>query len=344
MEFTVIRGKIKALSPVHVGSGRQTGTFYPTLQYIPGRTVRGMLGNYLFHEDTSLFSELNINATNPEDSGIFFKPSLPEGCLAVPRHIKWCKRCGKLLAGHECEDGHEGDRKGGFIIKESLRERELKKPKISTSISTKCPIMRQCHSSPGSGDPLSPYNIEAIDRGTVFDFYGIVNKDLENDVIRSLREAGIAYGIGGFRSKGYGLICFDDLQTIPREEYIHDKLEGDWLVLNSPGVFSDDSSTHYYVGFDEQAMLRYVDRNLRMTGNKGEIVFMKQQYIIPDFARGWSIEKRSNLDRIIPAVSQGSSVQVKISDDAIRASLVLFGLGEMTHMGYGDIYFTGGCA
>ncbi|MCK4613193.1 MAG: hypothetical protein KAU14_00190, partial [Thermoplasmata archaeon] len=304
MSFSVISGKIRALSPLHLGSGLQTGNFYPTLSYIPGRAIRGMLGNYLFHEDRGLFEELRIKEAPPE-TGIYFRPALPEGTVAVPGHLKWCKRCGRRLRDMEpCpEDGHEGKKSGGFILIEGLKIGRLSPPELKRTISTKCPIMRKGHASPGSDEPLSPYNIEAIVQGSVFDFRCLVEEGLESEVMKALEKAGLFFGIGGFRSKGYGLVKFEGLRKIEDPmEAVKGRTMGDWLVLNSPGVFRNGEGK-YLVGLKSDAGVveRYAKESLRLAGVSGELRLTGEQFVSQDYARGWSIEGKSHLDSIIPA-------------------------------------------
>ena len=50
----VMKGTITSVSPLHFGNGRARGTFSQTLSYVPGRTIRGMIGWYLY-QNTGIY-------------------------------------------------------------------------------------------------------------------------------------------------------------------------------------------------------------------------------------------------------------------------------------------------
>jgi CRISPR/Cas system CSM-associated protein Csm3 (group 7 of RAMP superfamily) len=335
----IIRGLIRAISPLHIGTVG-VGNYHPTLRYIPARTLRGMLGNYLFNEDKELFEELRLS----EDDGseILFKSALPKGSLASPSILNWCKSCGRLFGEEqtECSDEkclQEGKERGGFILKESYDERKFIAPVVKTRIDTKCPITRVGHTSPSERYKLAPYNIGVIEAGTEFDFRCVVKDEHVEEVKNALKDSGILYGIGGFRSKGYGFVEFEFEEDEKEEDYVRmrsSELEGSALlmVLNSEAIFEDSSG--YVIGFKEEILKE----------DLGVVKIVKQKFS-ESKARGWMIERGRRwktkqgygLDRILPATGIGSSALVEMEAQK-AAEAELKGIGRWKSI-YGDVYF-----
>lgn len=332
----IIKAKITALSPLHIGTGRTEGTFHPCLDYIPARVLRGMLGNYLFnhennHENEGLFKYLKIN--RDEETNIFFKPALPENKVAMPKLLKWCKKCGKLLISGECgECLQEGKSRSGFVsLKELIEDKQIKKEEENKSIITKCPIIRKTHTSPKPKEEektLSPYHIEAINKGARFDFWCVVkgNFNLQEHLVN----AGLFYGAGGFISRGYGTILFEEFEEKTEEDY-KKNLEKKFglenkalMVLNSPAIFKGENDK-YRIGFDEK------------WGNG-------RAAISETLARGWEVncdkkdkEGISHIPELIPATAEGSCIEVDM-DVEEQLNKMVEGIGEQKHI-YGDVYF-----
>ncbi|MGM0772009.1 MAG: hypothetical protein ACQESU_10475, partial [Halobacteriota archaeon] len=73
-----ISGTLKALSSLHLGTGKKSGTFAKTLDYVPGRTIRGMIGYHLYTNHRELFDALRIDEDQDmSNTGVFFKDALP---------------------------------------------------------------------------------------------------------------------------------------------------------------------------------------------------------------------------------------------------------------------------
>ncbi len=196
-----LEGIITTKSSLHIGKGRPKGTFVQTLDYIPGRTMRGMIGYYLYKNDIQLFNDIKIDEENDiSKMGIFFKDAYPiyenDITIASPLLFKWCKKCQTLfkMNDKECKkikDNrqclHEGSKYSGLISIDSIKNKELKKVKIySKQIETKCPITRTGHTSMGGSDEgyeLSPYHVESIPAGARFRFRIIVKDDFVNKII-----------------------------------------------------------------------------------------------------------------------------------------------------------------
>jgi hypothetical protein len=333
----ILRGVIRAFSPLHIGT-IGAGNYHPTLNYIPARTLRGMLGNYLFHTDSELCKTLGITEYN--GGKVVFKPALPTGSVASPVILSWCKGCGRLIEESKeecCECLQEGKGKGGFMQKTSYDEKKFKPPDMKLRIDTKCPITRRGHTSPSDRYTLASYNVGALAAGAEFDFRCLVEDAYVDRVKEALKEAGLFCGLGGFRSKGYGLVEFEFDTGDKEADYIAQRtseLEDSMLlmVLNSEAIFVD--SGRYAIGF-KAALL---EKDL------GTVTITKQKYT-EGRARGWMIErsrgegtkKGYGLDRIVPATGTGSSALLNV-EARKAAKAELNGIGDWKSI-YGDVYF-----
>ncbi|MBU4373711.1 MAG: hypothetical protein KJ714_04575 [Euryarchaeota archaeon] len=354
-------GFITALSPIHIGSGRSKGTFIKTLEHIPGRTIRGMLGYYLYKNDRQLFEATGINEEmDLSKMGIFFKNAYPvvnDGMtVASPLLFRWCKKCGTLFekSEKECKNVendvpclHEGAKYSGLMSFDSIKARRLKTEKpYSTQIETKCPITRTGHASMPEGSDLSPYHIESISAGARFRFRVVMKDEFSDRIIESLKNAGTFYGLGGFRSRGYGSVKFDLTKYDLKEKMqkradeisaIGNKL----LVVNSQMVLRNGEES--VIGFSD-TFQKYADLTLSSMGIKGKIeIHENNARIARSIARGWSLKNQNSLSPLIPCIASGSCTGVS-GDAQALAALEAYGIGEMTNCGYGDVYITGDVA
>ncbi|MBU4076098.1 MAG: hypothetical protein KKD46_06690 [Euryarchaeota archaeon] len=357
-----LNGFITALSPIHIGSGRSKGTFIKTLEHIPGRTIRGMLGYYLYKNDRQLFEATGINEEMDfSKMGIFFKNAYPvvnDGTtVASPLLFRWCKKCDTLFekGENECKNIEnnlpclqEGAKYSGLMSFDSIKERRLKREKPpSMQIETKCPITRTGHASMPEGSDLSPYHIESISQGARFGFRILVKDEFSDRIIESLKNAGTFYGIGGFRSRGYGSVRFDlagkqDLggkmqKRADEISAIGKKL----LVANSQMVLRNGEDS--VIGFDD-TFKKYAEMTLNSMGIKGKIDIVRDNArIARSIARGWSLKNQNSLSSLITCIASGSCVGISGDAQALSA-LEVYGVGEMTNCGYGDVYITGDVA
>lgn len=254
-------GIITAVSSLHIGTGRSKGTFIRTLDYIPGRTLRGMLGYYLFKNDKDLFDCTGIDeGKDISKMGVFFKNAYPiennEVTIASPLNLMWCKKCGNLFGKYESECKnfvnnkpclHEGKKNSGLILMKSITEKKMIRPNSHTKIETKCPIRRDKHASMPENSELKPYHIQSIDSGARFSFRMLIRDELADKTIEALRYAGAFYGLGGLRSRGYGIVRFEitgktnlDKKIDEREKEIS-KIESKLLVVNSQLIINENS-------------------------------------------------------------------------------------------------------
>ncbi len=342
MPWDIITGKIVNDSPLHLGSGKKMGNFRPTLKYIPGRALRGMIGNFLFHNDKELFKEIKIEADSPLETKILFKPGMPNNGVSIPLNLSICKKCKKIIKEKLClECLNETVQTSGIALKENLQLQSiLDKILLTTTISTHAPIERKTHST--TEHKLKPYNIESINRGYSFVFRIVCDSDYSLKVVEILNDAGEFYGLGGFRSKGFGIIQFKNVTTIPIKDWMAELPTGKWLVANSEIIFHKNSEKNF-IGFVTEIILNYIKKSLEILGENSTLIKelkIEKQFFKSVVARGWTIKGKSRLDVLEPAIIAGSTAEIEITDK-LQQILSTVGLGEKTHMGYGDIYFWG---
>jgi hypothetical protein len=217
------------------------------------------------------------------------------------------------------------------------------------SIETKCPITRDRHSSPGGkeqGFDLSPYHIESIDAGAKFSFRLLAEDGLEKEIIESLNEAAVIGGIGGFRSRGYGIISFGNLRSVSLNDAIREKesriskSDKATLVATAPMILRNGSVSR--IGFDDLFVQR-ANEVLQFAGIQENIALSSDPvpHVAPAIARGWSLKYGNTLSELVPCIGMGSSVNVTATSRAL-ATLDAFGVGEKINYGYGEIYAISG--
>lgn len=360
-----LRGLMTALTPLHLGTGKKRGTFSRTLDYVPGRTLRGMLGYYLYTNDQDLFNKLSISEdVDMSKTNIFFKDAYPahgnKFTVASPLALRWCKGC-KSLMGYKVEECsnpeclQEGKKVSGFITEDSFRIGKLEEGKLEKQIETKCPITRKGHTSPGSDFELSPYHIESISSKTNFGFRVVVEDEFVDDVKTILKESGVFSGLGGFRSRGYGTVAFTNLKETPVSEFIEQRasvlaeIKEPLLVTNSPLILRNDNVS--FIGFGATAVNDFfsesVQKTLTQRGFSGSIAIRytngkPKQRISEGTARGWSLKNGNSASEVIPCIGSGSCAEIGYDKPEALAAIEVYGIGEMTNSGYGDVYFTGG--
>lgn len=357
-----VTGIITAQSPLHLGDGRSQGTFLSTLPFIPGRTLRGMLGYYLYRNDPDLFRESGIDEDHDMTRmGVLFRNAYPvsgsgKRTVISPLSHRWCKKCDRMLPhdalecksidqeGHACL--HEGRKYPGFISMESFSLKRLVRPLMpNRMIETKCPITRDYHASPGGseeGFQLSPYHIESLAPGSRFEFRMLVREDIARDIKKALGQAALYAGIGGFRSRGYGIISFDDFRDQPLSGVIETRAKsfsgsGDvTLVANAPLILRQRDRS--IIGFNEFFILSCRATLSSCSINEDISYAHPEEYTVTaDYARGWSLKYGNSVAELIPCTGGGSTVRIKGSPVAI-ATLEAYGIGDQVNCGYGEVY------
>ncbi|MCA1917600.1 RAMP superfamily CRISPR-associated protein [Methanospirillum hungatei] len=353
----MIKGTITSVSPLHFGNGRARGTFSQTLSYVPGRTFRGMIGWYLYQYNRELFDACGLAEDHdPEKMHVFFRNGYPlsdkERSVYAPLKSRWCKKCGSLIENDENECTHtvdgrlclqEGKKHTGLVGMKSFYERRLVQPDpVPKRLETKCPITRDGHTSMGSGWQLSPYHIEGIEPGVSFGFVLLADDRVVDDVVHTLNEASYACGLGGFRSRGYGLVDFSVTTCISDDEYIISRSselserDEHLLILNSPCILRTGVSSR--IGIDQE-FFETINQRLESKGYKGDLApgSDPNPYITRSVVRGWSLKNGNMVDEIVPATGPGSCMVVTGSPASL-AALEIYGIGDMQSSGYGELF------
>lgn len=355
----IITGTITSVSPVHIGNGRTRGTFSQTLPYIPGRTIRGMVGWYLYQFKRSLFDACGLSEDHDSSKmKVFFRYAYPfaDGKRAIyaPLILHWCKGCQSMIPPdtRECEQVHEGSlclqegrKHTGLISYRSFAEKRLIFPdSVPLRIETKCPITRDGHTSMGKDWELKPYHIQSIEPGVSFGFSFLADESVADGITACLQEASYACGLGGFRSRGYGLVDFSLNTPISVDDMIQNRaqelsgMDSFLLTLNAPCIFRSENESH--LGFDRH-FFTAVNERLSMAGYTGDISPADGSSAMSrTLVRGWSLKNGNMVDEIIPALGPGSCTYVSGSPVSL-AALEVLGAGDLLSMGCGEMYIGG---
>jgi CRISPR/Cas system CSM-associated protein Csm3 (group 7 of RAMP superfamily) len=372
-----LTGLMITISPLHIGTGKKRGTFSETREYVPGRAIRGMVGYHLHSNNPELFKKLRIDEdSDMGKTGVFFKDALPryvnnyptinKPTVSSPISLRWCKKCKSQMKykSTECSNTvngktclHEGKKITGFITEDSITTGKLEKASVNKTIITKCPITRGGHTSPGLDYELSPYHIESIPPKTKFGFRCIVEDEFVNDLKNTLNEAGVFGGLGGYRSRGYGTVAFTEMKESPVDDVINKRanelsqISNLMMVTNSPMIIRDNEIP--IIGFDFQ-FCNHASKTFALSGYDGVLQLKYDEDVIkPDekvikqritkgIAAGWSIKYKNRVPEIISCIGPGSCVEIDANNFKALAALEVFGVGEMTNSGYGDVYFMEG--
>ncbi len=355
----IITGAITTISPVHIGNGRARGTFSQTLPYIPGRTIRGMVGWYLYQYNRNLFDACGLSEEHdPLAMKVLFRNAYPfaDGGRAIfaPLILHWCKGCQSLIPSDTRECGQtvdkaiclqEGKKHAGLIAPRSLAEKRLiSAGSVPLRMETKCPIRRDGHISMGKDWELKPYHIQSIEPGVSFGFSLLADESVVDGITACLQEASYTCGLGGFRSRGYGLVDFSLHAPVSAEDVIKKRaadLSGKdfcLLTLNAPCVLR--SGKESYLGFDRR-FFNAVNERLSLAGYTGDISPADgSSSMSRTLVRGWSLKNGNMVDEIIPAMGPGSCTFVSGSPLSL-AALEVFGAGDLLSMGCGEMYIGG---
>lgn len=366
-----LTGVMITVSPLHIGTGKQRGTFSETREYVPGRAIRGMVGYHLHSNNFELFKKLRIDEySDMGKTGVFFKDALPryvnekdssiiKPTVSSPISLQWCKKCKSLMKykSTECSNIingktclHEGKKMTGFITEDSMITGKLEKASVNKPITTKCPITLGGHTSPGFDYELSPYHIESISPKTKFGFRCIVEDEFVDNIKDTLNEAGVFGGLGGYKSRGYGIVAFTEMKESPVDDVIENRanelsqISNMMMVTNSQMIIRDDEKCPV-IGFDAQ-FCDSASKTFALSGHDGVLRLNDEnvikQRITKGIAAGWSIKHKNRVPEIISCIGHGSCVEIDANNFKVLAALEVFGVGEMTNSGYGDVYFMEG--
>lgn len=328
-----ITGRIKCISPVHIGSGQRTGVLKHSSRYIPGSFLRGATGIAALKiagKESEFFSELFSN----EDLGsseIFFKNAYPIhlGCEGrfIPSRltVSMCRnrQCKKIFDSFdvisECDvcgnsvkpfSGTCCDKCGKFDDKV-----------IQTSRIASTAVDREKYSATAG----SLHLIETIPKGTMLSFDVIVSRNLDNHLeqICSLMERALPdEGIGGSKSRGLGQIdCSVKMQEIESDQIVAKGIENTFQIQCVSPMILDK--------LQESSVLEAARRAYSWIFQKGKPslteISLKNQRIKYEQFSGWSL-KTNQRRAIIPALSPGSVYEFDIQEKDKELSLALAAL------------------
>jgi CRISPR/Cas system CSM-associated protein Csm3 (group 7 of RAMP superfamily) len=262
-----ITGVLRALTPLHIGSGARTGVIKHCYPYIPGAAIRGAVGVALMrsvckldaplvqHEKCEYFNDCIYAQMFGEEFGkssrIFFR-------YAYPLHLK-CdgvfRQTAKTL--HRCSNPQCGKIYDVFIAPaecESCRERGTIKPirgfrcdscgdfeRVPVRISriTLTAVDRRLSSAAQVQTPTTEekagtiHTLEVIQPGSVFGFEIIVHGDFADAIgmLRNILERALPdEGIGGSKSRGLGKVSIENLRIESVDTSVLEKRAGNMDV------------------------------------------------------------------------------------------------------------------
>ena len=244
-----ISGVLRALTPLHIGSGARTGVIKRCRPYIPGSVLRGAVGVSLMravckldrplvqHENCTYFDECVYAQLFGEEIGksshIFFRYAYPlhlrcgEVFRPVAKTLYKCvnPQCGKIfntfVAPTECDRcGESGTIKPirgfrcdgcGDLERLPLLISRLTLTAVDRKICSAAKVPASNQESAGT-----IHTLEVIQRNSRFGFEIIVDGDFAYavDLLRNILERALPdEGVGGSKSRGLGKVAVENLKV-----------------------------------------------------------------------------------------------------------------------------------
>lgn len=370
-----LSGVIKAVSPIHIGSGKRTGVIKRCRPYIPGSFIRGAVGTALIksvcrrssplvnHEDCEYFDDCVYAGLFGEEFGkssrVFFRYAYPlhlscEGGVfrPAPKTLYRCSnpQCRRVVDSFVAPDkcGCEGSFKPyrGFRC-ESCGE--LMPLPVGLSRVTLTAVDRSLRSAArvgGVGEEASGtiHTLEVIDVGSRFYFEAIMDRrcGAEASMLRNVVERALPdEGIGGSKSRGLGKIEVESLKLEAVDTTVLERRAGELNVrrfrvrLASP-LLLDGSS------LDSSSLLEGVRRAYSWAFREGKPalpdVELKRWAVEGELFSGWSL-KMNRRRKIESAVSAGSVFEFEC---AVNSEELALGLAALEYYAVGA-YKPHGC-
>jgi len=244
-----VSGVLKALTPLHIGSGARTGVIKHCHPYIPGSVLRGAVGVALMksvcnldtplveHEkckyfDDCLYAQM-FSEEHSKSSKVFFRYAYPLHlkCGGVFRQVaKTLHKCSNPQCGRiydvfaapaECESckehgtikptrGFRCDNCGDFE-RVPVRITRITLTAIDRSLCSAAQF--QTHKEEKAG---TIHTLEVIQPGSLFAFEIIVHRDFADalSILRNILERALPdEGIGGSKSRGLGKVSVENLRV-----------------------------------------------------------------------------------------------------------------------------------
>jgi CRISPR/Cas system CSM-associated protein Csm3 (group 7 of RAMP superfamily) len=365
-----LTGKLRAETPLHVGSGQRVGVIKRSLGFIPGSVLRGAVGTDILkilckkntplskHEECEYFGDCNYAALfegeSGKSSGVFFRYAYPEHLecggtfLPATKTTYVCKnpQCGKVFKEFisplrcNCENCKEEIKPfSGF---ECNRCRKFKEYPIEFSRATSTAIQRSTSTAAMVKGPTEPagtlHTVETINKGSRFAFEIIVSKKFEShlETLKSALERGLEdEGIGGGKSRGLGKARVLDLKVL--------EVTDDWLERRAEQINGNSFVVRLVspmllegCGLDTGSLLEGCRRSFTSLFHEGKpnLPEVKLTHVRMDseIFTGWSL--RENRRRPMnPAVSAGSMFQFEgaNADRTLALSLAALELHAIGH-------------
>jgi len=372
-----ISGVLRAVTPLHIGSGVRTGAIKRCRSYIPGAVLRGAVGTALIkavcrldeplveHEKCEYFNECIYAQLFGEEFGkssrVFFRYAYPLHlkCGGVfrpaPRTLFRCSnpQCRKIfdafVAPDECDVCRRsvkpfyGFRCDGCGV--------LEREPVSVSRVTLTAVDREKRSAAligGVGEEAAGtlHTLEVIERGSRFGFEIVVHGGFGDatGLLRSVLERALPdEGIGGAKSRGLGKVAVEDVKVEAVDTAVLERRAEEIgtrfrVRLVSPLIL--DGKT-----FDSSSLLEAVRRAYSWAFHVGKPalpdVELKRWAVDGELFSGWSL-KAGRRRRIESAVSAGSvfefECEAKSRELALGlAALEYYAVGAYKPHGCGQI-------
>ena len=370
-----ISGVLRAVTPLHIGSGVRTGVIKRCRSYIPGAVLRGAVGTVLIkavcrldeplveHEKCEYFNECVYAQLFGEEFGkssrVFFRYAYPLHlkCSGVfrpaPRTLFRCSnpQCRKVfdafVAPDECDVcGWSVKRFYGFRCDGcGVLEREP----VSVSRVTLTAVDREKRSAAqvgGVGGEAAGtlHTLEVVERGSRFGFEIVVHGGFGDaaGLLRSVLERALPdEGIGGAKSRGLGKVAVEDVKVEAVDTAVLEKRAEEFDVrrfrvrLVSPLILDGKA-------LDSSSLLEAVRRAYAWAFREGKPslpeVKRKLWAVDGELFSGWSL-KAGRRRRIESAVSAGSVFEFECEVDSQELAL---GLAALEYYAVGS-YKPHGC-
>ena len=357
-----ISGVLRAVTPLHIGSGVRTGVIKRCRSYIPGAVLRGAVGTALIkaicrldeplveHEKCEYFNECVYAQLFGEEFGkssrVFFRYAYPLHlkCGGVfrpaPRTLFRCSnpQCRKVfdafVAPDECDVcGWSVKRFYGFRCDGcGVLEREP----VSVSRVTLTAVDREKRSAAQVGDVGGEaagtlHTLEVVERGSRFGFEIVVHGGFGDAVglLRSVLERALPdEGIGGAKSRGLGKVAVEDVKVEAVDTAVLERRAEEIdtrrfrVRLVSPLILDGKP-------LDSSSLLEAVRRAYSWAFRVGKPalpeVKLKRWAVDGELFSGWSL-KAGRRRRIESAVSAGSVFEFECEAESRELALGLAAL------------------
>ncbi|MCS7119662.1 MAG: RAMP superfamily CRISPR-associated protein [Candidatus Bathyarchaeota archaeon] len=372
-----IRGVLRAVTPLHIGSGLRTGVIKRCRGYLPGAVLRGAVGTALIksvckldrplinHEDCEHFEDCLYAQLFGEEFGktskVFFRYSYPQHliCNGVfepsPMTLFRCisPQCRRVfddfIAPDVCKCGASVKPYRGFKCSGcgELDDEPVKIGRLTlTAVDREKVSAAQIRVSDAEAAGTL-HTLEVIEFGSRFSFEIVVHRDLGGalSILRNVLERALPdEGIGGSKSRGLGKVVVEDL----RVEHVDTSSLESWadefaadrfrVRLLSPLLLDGGS-------LDGASLLEAARRAYSWAFSEGKPklpdVNLRRWVVRGELFSGWSL-KFNRMRRVEPAVSAGSVYEfecdVKSRELALSlAALEHYAIGAYKPHGCGQI-------